>query len=119
MYSLSKDVNVNLTVSTPHHYLLQIFANWRDRFKDTSLHLNHFRIQADLECDEATSVYPTTFHAYMIFLNMISVHYSVMTTNVKAPVMLGQIDFIARIFKNVYGGVKLIYDDKAKAVTLQ
>jgi hypothetical protein len=73
-------------------------------------------LQADLECDEATFTYPTTFQAKFIFARMIAAHAQVMTE--KGNSMEAQVDILARLTKNVYGGGELIYDDKAKSLIL-
>lgn len=36
-----------------------------------------------------------------------------MSNNAKDRVIMGQADLIARITKSLYGGAKIIYDDKA------
>jgi hypothetical protein len=42
-----------------------------------------------------------------------------MNNNAKLPVVMGQADIIARLTKSLYGGAKIIYDNKAQAVELQ
>ena len=37
---LTKEVGLNFTVSTPHHYLLQFTGNWGDAFKESTGALN-------------------------------------------------------------------------------
>lgn len=78
---MTNDASLNFTVTTPHHYLIQLIQNWKDRFKDSNVDL--LKLQTDLECDEANFVYPTTFHAYMIFMKMVAIHASLMSTNTK------------------------------------
>jgi hypothetical protein len=41
-----------------------------------------------------------------------------MSNNARPPVIMGETDIVARLTKRVYGGAKIIYDDKAKAVDL-
>jgi hypothetical protein len=60
-------------VKTPHHYILNLVADWKDRFAK-SAKLDKFKLKADLECDEDNQIYPTTFHAYLVFLNKIAFH---------------------------------------------
>lgn len=76
--------------------------------------MNLLTLEADLECDENTFTYPTTFHANMIFNRMIALHTQIMTE--KGNNLEAQIDILARLTKNVYGGTELIYDDKAKGL---
>lgn len=78
-YALSDDVDATFKISTPHHYLLKLSTNLKDRFKETALKLNLLKLDADLECDESVFSYPTTFHARMIFNRMIALHAQVMT----------------------------------------
>jgi hypothetical protein len=71
---LTDDVKVKFKINTPHHYLLNLSTDFKDRFKDTALKMNLFKLEADLECDEATFTYPTTFQAKFIFARMIAAH---------------------------------------------
>jgi hypothetical protein len=41
-YPLTDDVKVKLSVNTPHHYLLNLTTDFKDRFKDTALKMNLF-----------------------------------------------------------------------------
>ena len=38
-----------------------------------------------------------------------------MSNNARDRVIMGQADIIARISKSLYGGAKIIYDDKARS----
>jgi len=71
--TLTKEVTCNFTVSTPHHYLVQLTGNWEDQLKD-SMSLTGFKVQADIECDESLFIYPTTFSAQGVFMKMIALH---------------------------------------------
>lgn len=86
-YPLSNEVLMNFTINTPHHYLLMLSTDWKDRYYDTALKLNHLKMQVDLECDEVTHIHPTTIHAYMKFMKMVSIHCQVMTSNAKQPIL--------------------------------
>lgn len=48
-------------------------------------------------------------------MKMVAIHTQVMSNNAKDRVVMGQADVIARITKQLYGGAKVIYDDKAKS----
>ena len=48
-------------------------------------------------------------------MKMLAVHVQLMSNNAKSPVMMGQTDIVARLTKRLYGGAKIVYDDKAKA----
>lgn len=50
---------------------------------------------------------------------MLAVHVQLMSNNAKSPVMMGQTDIVARLTKRLYGGAKIVYDDKAKAFDMQ
>lgn len=113
---MTDDVDVKFKLSTPHHYLLSLNTNFKDRFKDTAMKMNLFKLSADLECDEATFTYPTTFQASFIFARMIALHTQVMTE--KGNNLEAQADLLMRLTKNVYGGGEVIYDDKAKSIIL-
>lgn len=78
-YPLTDDVDVKFAINTPHHYRVNLSTNFKDRFKETAVKLNLFKIQADLECDEQTFTYPTTFQAHFIFARMAALHAQVMT----------------------------------------
>lgn len=41
-----------------------------------------------------------------------------MSTNTKLPVLEAQVDAIAQFRDDLYGGVKVVYDDKAKAIEM-
>lgn len=115
-YALNDDVDVGLLVKTPHHYKLSLASNFKDRLKDTAAKINHCKVSADLECDEATFYYPTTFHAHLQFNKMIGLHAQLMTE--RGNNLEAQIDVLAKLYRGVYGGGELIYDDKAKSVIL-
>lgn len=119
--SLTKEINYNLQVSTPHHYLVQLTANWGDQFKESTgaLKVEGLKVQADLECDEAAFVYPTTFQVQAVLMKMIALHAQVMNNNARQPVVMAQTDIIARLTKTLYGGAKIVYDDKAKSLEMQ
>jgi hypothetical protein len=36
-YALSNEITSSLTVSTPHHYLLQFVGAWGDTFKESGI----------------------------------------------------------------------------------
>ncbi len=78
-YDLTDEVKVKFAVSTPHHYLLRLQTDFKDRFKDSAASMNLFKLQADLECDEQTFTYPSTFHAKFIFAKMVALHAKIMT----------------------------------------
>lgn len=117
-YHFTKEVNVNFTVNTPHHYFLQLVGNWGDQFKENQV--EGFKVRADLECDEAAFVYPTTFHIQCVLMKMLALHAQVMNNNsARDPVIMAQTDLVARLTKTLYGGAKLVYDDKARAFDMQ
>jgi hypothetical protein len=95
---------------------VHLSTDFKDRFKDSAAKLNLFKIKADLECDESISSYPTTFHANFIFNRMVALHTHIMTE--KGNNLEAQVDLLARLAKNIYGGTELVYDDKAKALIL-
>ena len=76
---MSDDVDVALKISSPHHYLLKLSTDFKDRFKDSAAKLNLAKLEADLECDESTFTYPSTFHSKLIFNRMIALHAQIMT----------------------------------------
>ena len=80
--------------------------------------LTAFKVQADIECDESLFIHPTTFSAQGVFMKMIALHAQVMSNNAKDRVIMGQVDLIARITKSLYGGTKIIYDDKARSLEM-
>lgn len=112
--TVTEEVTCNCTASTPHHYLIQLTANWGDQLKET-MSLSGFKVQADIECDESLFIHPTTFSAQGVFLKMIALHAQVMSNNARDRVIMGQADVIARVTKSLYGGAKIIYDDKARS----
>lgn len=116
-YKLSNDVDVDFTIKTPHYYMLALKTDFGKKYADTPLKLNLLKFGADLECDEHTFTYPTTFHANFIFAKMVALHAQVMTE--KANNLEAQLDVVARLTKNVYGGGEIIYDDKAKSLILR
>lgn len=113
---MTDDVDLKFSVNTPHHYKLNLSTNFRDRFKDTALKINLFKLSADLECDESTFTYPSTFHAKFIFAKMVALHAHIMTE--RGNNLQAQFDLLMRLTKNVYGGGEVIYDDKAKSLIL-
>lgn len=51
---------------------------------------------------------------------MIAMHAQVMCNNATPwPVVMAQTDLIARLTRNLYGGAKIVYDDKAQALEMQ
>lgn len=96
-YKVNENVDTSLTVSTPHHYLLKLTTDFKDRFKDSAAKLTGFKIEADLECDEHTHTYPTTFHSNLKFNNLAALHTQVMTE--KGNNLQAQLDIYARIYK--------------------
>lgn len=109
---------VNFTVNTPHHYLMQVVANWGDQLKENQVEA--LKLKADIECNEAAFVYPTTFHAQCVLMKMLAVHAHVMSNNApRDPVVMAQTDVIARLTKTLYGGAKVIYDSKGSTFDLQ
>ena len=52
-------------------------------------------------------------------MKIFAIHAQLMSSNAKQPVLMAQTDMIARLTKNIYGGAKIVYDDKAKAIDMQ
>lgn len=53
-------------------------------------------------------------------MRMFAFHAQIMCNNSKsAPVVMAQTDLVARLSGSLYGGAKIIYDDKAKALDMQ
>lgn len=52
---------------------------------------------------------------------MVALHAEVMNSNAKAPqnVMTAQADIIARLTQSIYGGAKVLYDDKANTIEMR
>ena len=51
-------------------------------------------------------------------MKIFAIHAQLMSSNAKQPVLMAQTDMIARLTKNIYGGAKIVYDDKAKAIDM-
>jgi Eukaryotic porin len=51
-------------------------------------------------------------------MKLFAIHAQVMSNNVKDRVIMGQADVIARVTKQVYGGAKIVYDDKAHSLEM-
>lgn len=101
-------------ISTPHHYLIRLTTDFKDRYYNTGAKLNHLSLNAELECDEAHKTYPTTFNAFLQYDNMIGVHAKVMTE--KGNNLEAQLDLYAKLYRDIYAGGEIIYDDKAKSL---
>jgi len=86
--TVTEEVTCNCTVSTPHHYLIQLTANWGDQLKET-MSISGFKFQADIECDESLFIHPTTFSAQGVFMKMIALHAQVMSNNARDRVIMG------------------------------
>ena len=78
--------------------------------------MNKCEFKADLECDEAHKTYPTTFHAKLQFNNLVGLHAQLMTE--KGNNLEAQVDVLAKVYRDVYAGGEIIYDDKAKSLIL-
>lgn len=64
-------------------------------------------------------MYPVTLQAQAVAFKMLALHVQIMSNNARPPVMMGEADLVARLTKRIYGGAKVVYDDKAKAVDLK
>jgi hypothetical protein len=71
---VNDNVATSFTIKTPHHYNVNLVTDLKDRFKDTGAKLTGLKITADLDCDEQTHTYPTTFHSHLQFNNLVGVH---------------------------------------------
>lgn len=83
-------------MSTPQHYLLTLTSDFKDRYFNTGAKLNHLSFSADIECDEAHRTYPTTFHANMLFNNLVGAHAQVMTE--RGNNLEAQLDVYAKLY---------------------
>jgi hypothetical protein len=115
-YSLTDDVSARLKLNTPHHYVLTLASDFKDRFLNTGAKLNKAALKVVLECDEATRTYPTTFHANLQYNNLVGLHTQLLTE--KGNNLEVQVDLLAKVYRDIYAGGELIYDDKAKSLIL-
>ena len=95
---------------------MNLASDFKDRFHGSAAKLNELKLEADLECDESIKSYPTTFHAKLIHNRMIALHTQILTE--KGNNLQASVDLLARLQKNLYGGAQIVYDDKAKGLTL-
>lgn len=51
-------------------------------------------------------------------MNLIALHSKIMSNNPKQRVIIAQADLIARLTKSLYGGAKIVYDDKASTLEM-
>ena len=95
--------------------MLRLSSDFNDKFQNAAK-LSHFKVSADLECDDASKSFPTTFQAKAVVNNQVGIHAQVMTE--KGNNLEAQFDIFSRIYRDLSFGGEVIYDDKAKTVIL-